>query len=583
MNLLQRFLIKDGDFTKPFRWLSLIASFSFAAQSVAAELPYCSDLYSNGVQTFGKSSYVQFEYNAHLVNATSTELNTSRVENHPQSIRKSCGTDACDISGLTSPRPRDKRKLQTSATIEAIAPANKEITVGSENTNQFGLVKTSEWSTAEFSSMHNLYIIDQLEIGYKSSLRLPAGEYWVRNFTMEVESRIEVIGEGTVHLYVLSPLQVPMNVKLNANTGNPSQMTIYAYDTAEFHVGTQAYAFVHTERGLYLHHRAKIAGGALARLINMRTESQIVYDSAAAKTLNFPNICRASPEVEPGDTTPPEIVEVLNGGDNTARNIILGAVVRDTGDNASGVASVIVQAATGEYPMTANGDTYTVELTLTAGENMFTVIAVDNAGNRSEYVTEATLVSPPRFENLSYPEFTPTQPVVMTGEVHTYWPPEDLIILVADKPVTLIPVTDGVYRFETNVELDGWYNRFWMSAWNSIGEGGEELYTIFYHPPAFYVTVDQHNQTTSADTIILTGTFGIPGEEFNTEIIGLIAVGDTIEGELPVTIEEINAGSGRFSVEVPLLPGENYFSVRVLNTADQFPWDGGATVTRTVP
>lgn len=581
MKKIQWLLIFAGYSIKYLCGLNLIAALLLPAQSMAAELPYCAGIYSNGVQTFGSNSYILFDYNAQIVNASSTELNTSRTESHQWSIRKSCATEPCDISSVISPRPRDSRKLKTPSTTEVVIPAHKKIDVGTSNINQFGLVKLSEWSTAVFSSQHRVYIIDQLNVGYKSSVRLPAGEYWIRSLTMDVESRIDVMGEGSVHLYVLSALHVPMNVKLNANTSNPSQLTLYAYDSAEFHVGTQTYGFVRTESELYLHHRAKIFGGALARWIDMGTESQVIYDSTAAQKLNFPNICRASLEMEPDDTTPPEIVDVLNGGDNTTRNITLGAVVRDTGDNASGVASVTVQTPTGEYPMTANGDTYTVELTLAAGENMFTVIAVDHAGNRSEYVTAATLISPPRLENLSYPEVTQTQPIVMTGEVHTYWPAEDLLILVADKPVTLIPVIDGVYRFETYVELDGWYNRFWLSAWNSLGEGGDELHNIFYHPPAFYVTVDQHGLETDAEVITLTGTFGIPGDEFGIAFTGIVAWVSGVE--IQGTIEEINADSGRFSIEVPLAIGVNEITVLVQSPNGKFPWESGATITRISP
>ncbi len=564
-------------------WPGLIAGLIFSVHSIAADLPYCSDVYSNGLQTYGKNSYILFDYNAQLVNASSTELNTARVESHPWSIRKSCTTDACDTSGLTAPRIRDNRKLRTHSGSEVVIPAHKKITIGENDTNEFRRIELSAWSTAVFSSQHNTYIIDQLDVGYKSSLRLPAGEYWIRDLNMEVESRIDVMGEGTVHLYVLDALQVPMNVKLNANTHNPAQMTLYTYNTAEFHVGTQTYGFVRTENELYLHHRAKIAGGALAKFIDMRTESQVTYDFSAAQKLSFPKICRAAPEAEPGDTTPPEIVETFNDGDTTTRKIVFGAVVRDTGNNASGVASVIVQTPDGEFPMQANGDTYTVELTLAAGDNLLTVIALDHAGNRNEYITGAILISPPRFENLSYPENTPTQPVLMTGEVHSYWPAEDLTVHVADQPVTLIPVSDGVYRFETLVKLSGWYNRFWMGAWNSIGEGGEELYVIFYHPPAFYVQIDQQDVETTAESITLTGTFGIPGEEFNTQVTGIRAFSYTSPDEWIGTIEEINADSGRFSVEVPLAPGVNEISVQVLNTNDNFPWERGTTITRILP
>ncbi len=562
-------------------WLSAGFLLLTTAPALSAELPYCSDIYSNGLQTFGNNSYIRFDYNAHIANPSSTALNTARVENHPWSIRTSCATDACSVSGITTPRPRDNRRLKTSATAEVLIPAHKKITLGANNVTEFRRVQVEEWGTAVFSPDHKVYIIDQLDVGYKSSVRLTAGEYWIHKLNLEVESRIDVLGEGTVHLYVINPLQVPLNVKLNANNADSSQLSIYTYGRAEFHAGTQTYGFVRAESELYLHHRAKISGGAIARIVDMGTESQVAYDAAAAQKLNIPRICRAAPPVEPGDTTPPNIF-LLGSGDTTQRNIRFHAVVRDTGDNASGLSSVMVKTPLGEFPMQEDGRFYVAELTLVAGENMLTVVAVDHAGNRSEATTIYTFLSPPTLENLSYPNVTVREPLfAITGEVHSYWPAEDLTLLVADKPVALIPVTEGIYRFAAVVELNASTTRFSIYVENKVGEYAETEIFAIYHPSVFDITVDQHDQETSADTITLTGRFNIPGEEYNTQVIRLIIMGDSIAGELPVTIDEMNSEYGRFSVQVPLEVGENYFVIRVINTLDDYPWEGGATITRT--
>lgn len=560
--------------------LSLTAATTHAAPG---PLPYCADVFANGLQTFGHHSYIAFDYNAQIVNPSSTELNTGRVDNHLWSIRKSCVTDDCAVSGVVADRPHEKRRLKTNSKHEVVIPAHKKITLGADNINEFRRIQVGEWGTAVFSAEQDVFIIDELDVGYKSSVRLTAGEYWIRNLNLEVESRINVMGEGTVHLYVLNPLQVPMNVKLNTNNANPSQLTLYTYGRAEFHVGTHTYGFVRAESELYLHHRAKISGGAIARLIDMGTETQLAYDATAAQKLDFPNICRPMPAVEPGDTTPPEIVELISPGVTTQRTALVGAIVRDTGDSPSGIASVSVLTSQGEIPLQASGDSYTAELTLAAGENPLMFVAIDNAGNRSEMEASVTLVSPPRIENLRYPQNTETQPIIITGEVHTYWDAEDVTLLIADNPVALIPVSDGVYQFEASLNPDGFTNRFWISVWNTLNEGHEEIHTVFYHPPAFYVDIDQKNLETTADTITLTGTFGIPPEEFGVEIMGVRAFGYTSPVEAFGTIEYIDENTGRFSVEIPLMPGENEFGVQIISTPGQFPWENGAIITRTSP
>lgn len=553
----------------------------FSIPRAHANLPYCDTVFSNAVQTFGPGSYVHFDYNAQLVNPSSLALNTGSVLNHVWSIRKSCATDQCSATGTELPRLYDDRELQTGSTLEVVIPRSKKITVGAGDAYHFGRVAISEWGTAVFSERHDVYVIDRLHVGYKSSLRLPAGEYWVRDLRLEVESRIDVLGDGKVSLYVIDSLLVPFNVKLNANTKNPAQMTIYTYSASEFYVGSQTYAFLRADNEVFLHHRARITGGVLAQFVDMRTESQIVYDAAAARTLEFNNICRAAGDYPSDDVTPPEILDVYLSGEIVGNRAGFAAVVRDVGDNASGVASVVLRSATEEFPMQADGDNYTVEnIPLVVGDNFFTLVARDHAGNEATADTGTPFDSPPTFVNISYPEASQEPIVLITGEVHTYWPLEDLTFLVAGEPEELIPVSEGVYHFAVNYQLSGWLNRFNIYI-GSPDEDEEFRLDIIYHPAAFYVTVDQNDLETDAETITLTGFFGIPGEGFNENIQRIYVVGEHFPGEITAVIEPDSADRGRFSAVVPLVPGPNYFSVRVRSTPGQFPWEQGATIIRT--
>ena len=483
MTHMQGFDVKG----KVIYFLLLFIGALVSVQQVQASLPYCADIFSNGVQTFGPGSYVHFDYNAQVVNASSAELNTLGVQNNAWSIRKSCAPEACSATGIELPRLVDDREYMTGSSVEVIIPAKKKITVGNGDTNHFGRIAVSEWATAEFSTNHNVYVIDRLHVGYKSSVRLPAGEYWVRDLRLEVESRIDVMGEGTVNLYVIDSLLVPLNVKLNENTKNPAQMTIYTYSASEFYVGSQTYAFIRTDNEVFMHHRARINGGVLAQFIDMRTESQIVYNAAAAQTLDFKNICRAS----------------------------------------SG------------YPIPTT-----------------------------------------EFANISYPDTTEEPFIVITGEVHSFWDASDLMLMVGSEPVALIRVRDGVYRFEVTYYLPGWYNRFDISL-DSPNGYLEHRGTVTYHPAEVYVEIDPEDLQTDAETITLTGTFGIPGPQHNIEWHGLVLIADHLPSELPVTITEVTENSGRFSVEAPLVPGDNYFSVRVINTPGEIPWESGISIFRT--
>ncbi len=459
----------------------LLTGISFT-NATSAALPYCADVFGNGVQTFNRNSYVHFAYNAQIVNPTSSLITTGSIETHPFSIRKSCSAEDCVATQTSITKPQDRRRLTTTATTQIIIPRDKKITLGATGVTEFGEIRVSEWATGVFSSSNNSYIIDQLSLGYKSSLRLPAGEYWVRNLQMDVESRIDVMGEGTVNLYVINPLVVPLNVKINTNTKNPAQMTIYTYDSAEFNVGSQTYAFVRTNNELFLHHRARITGGVAAHLVDMGTESQIVYHEQGAQMLDFTNICQSSGITPPVDVTPPEIVSTFIDEDPSSNRATFIAVIRDTGDNASGIASVVLRSDTEEWPMEVNGDTYTLDVTLVTGENVFTVVARDNAGNESSQFDLSLFWSEPEFVNMTYLDYTYEPTLQVSGEIHTYWPLEDLTFTIAHEPVPLIPVEEGIYRFETTLDLDEGVNRFYINITTPIHDLEYRLDTFYEQP-----------------------------------------------------------------------------------------------------
>lgn len=465
-------------------FLLLVLALSFS-NTASAALPYCADVFNNGAQTFGRNSHVHFDYNAQIVNPSLPVITTGSIETHPWSIRKSCATDHCVATQTSARKPQDRRKLTTASTNQVVIPRDKKITLGANGTTEFGEVVISEWATGVFSAANNVYIIDRLSLGYKGSLRLPAGEYWIRDLEMDVESRVDVMGEGTVNLYVINSLVVPMNVKLNTNTKNPAQMTIYSYDSAEFYVGTQTYAFVRANNDALLHHRARITGGVIAHLIDMRTESQIVYDAQGAQSLSFTNICQSSGVVPPVDVTPPEIVSTFIDEDPSSNRATFIAVIRDSGENASGIASVVLRSATNEWPMEASGDTYTLDIELVPGENVFTVVARDNAGNESSQNDFSYFRSEPSFENITYLDYSYEPTLLVTGEIHTYWALENLTFEIGREPVALIPVEPGIYRFETTLDLQEGVNRFYIVITTPDDNYIESRIDTFYEPPGF--------------------------------------------------------------------------------------------------
>ena len=357
---------------------NVIAVFSimFTPTLSLAALPHCDDYFNDGIQARGTQSYIRFDYNAQLINSQFNKLRSNTVESSKSSIKKSCGVAECGKLGYTAQDMPPGALLETTATNEVIIPADKKITVGENNILEYGKIVVSKGSIATFKPQSGPYVITQLEVGYRSRLRLPAGEYWVSRLWLEVEGKIDVIGEGQVTLYVTDSLWVPLNFKINENTKNPAKMAIYTFSDSNYYSGSKTYAFVRSEGEIILNHRAVIVGGILGQFINLQTESQVIYDRAGVRNVSFKGYCEAYPfpldEVQP-------IFELDTYDEITTQDhiVITGTLV----DPGSGIRESSINISGLWYPFTVTDGRFTINVPLGLGTNWFTFLIYDNAGN----------------------------------------------------------------------------------------------------------------------------------------------------------------------------------------------------------
>ena len=271
-------------------FLTLLTFLIFS--SAHAVPPACQDIFQNGLQSNRGDGYVRFNYNSRLINPSSDTLLTPYVGINDWSAIKSCGENHCSESGSAGPRLYAGSLKTTTSTNSMVVPPHIKQTLG-QAANEFSSVRIDEWGTAEFSTAHNEYIIDTLEMSHKSTLRLPAGTYWIKTLKLEVDGRIDVLGEGTVTLFVQSPLTIPLNFRVNEGSKNPAKFAIYAYSDLIFYVGSKTYAFAHVEDWATLHYTAAVAGGVIARNLELLAQSQVRYDALAVQELNFGDLCKS--------------------------------------------------------------------------------------------------------------------------------------------------------------------------------------------------------------------------------------------------------------------------------------------------
>lgn len=268
--------------------LMVASLFAFPAQ---ANPPYCADIFSNGLLAHRSDGFVRFNYNSQLIDPSSTALTAPGVLTSPWAINKSCGAGHCTATGGTAQRLYGPIPRTTTATNSDHVPRHTKKTLGG-NTNQFKEISVYEWGTGEFSSNYPEYLIETLRMSYKSTLRLPAGTYWIKTLQLEVDGKIDVLGEGTVNVFVTDDVMLPLNFRINEASKNPAKIGIYAYGNVNFYVGSKTYAFVHAEQWAVLHHKASVVGGVNASVVDLLTESQVRYDPVAAQALGIGSLCR---------------------------------------------------------------------------------------------------------------------------------------------------------------------------------------------------------------------------------------------------------------------------------------------------
>lgn len=204
---------------------------------------------------------------------------------------KSCASQHCSAGGDPVPKLWQDPFPGTTSTTEYLVPTGKKMIVG-DYFEDIGKMELGEYATGEIFPRDNRYLIDRLFLGFKSTLRLPKGNYYVRDLRMEVESRIEVIGDGTVNLFVQNHFDIPFKAQINTNTKDPSRLAIYTESSSQFHVLSKTYAFIVTENELILSHGAKIYGGVVGQYIYLESESEIAFDPAAALSIYLTDLCR---------------------------------------------------------------------------------------------------------------------------------------------------------------------------------------------------------------------------------------------------------------------------------------------------
>jgi hypothetical protein len=436
----------------------LIAPMSFSAT------PYCSNVFQNGLQTHGTDGSISFGKNSRLVHPSGTRLNTPTLTIDSMSTLKTCGKQQCTATGTpVDGLPVDKKEFWPWQDI--YAPDNQTTSIGSTQATSFRHVNLGPNATAVFVQTAQYYSIDKLTLGNKGVLRLPTGDYWVNQFFAQANAKIEVIGEGPVTLFVKENFSLPLNFKVNENTKDPSRISIYTFGSSDYAAGSRVWAFIRSEENATLRNKAQIYGGLLANYISLEGTSIVDFDADAVDKMSFNYFC--SGYVPYVDATPPQI-DVVYPTDIRSPKVTLTGTIKDPG----GIKKATISYGNTELLLVLVNDQFSIEVPLEVGENIFSIEALDDAGNRSSHGVFLTRESIPGFDFLfdNFETFQIADHIDITGTLNT---PEGHTIksaivqtasgelplqLVGNKFSVTVPLVMG-YNEYTFVALDQYNNK----------------------------------------------------------------------------------------------------------------------------
>jgi len=264
----------------------ILLGFSIMLQPTLAAAPAClANTYFDGLQTHSNSGTIHLGYNAQLLANPDNILETSSLSQNLGSNRPSCGIQSCVSSGgavAKQPLPAFKT---TAATRRKSVGWNAQSVFGQNGARLYSSININSQATLTADgASHGLedeYVIDQLNLGYKGTLNLRAGSYWVRRLSVGGQAKINVVGQGTARLFVRDLITISSSTQINqpatGEIADASKMVIVTYGNLSLDGQVNTAAIIYSQGSVTLGYKTRLTGAVAAGGITTLSEAVITY------------------------------------------------------------------------------------------------------------------------------------------------------------------------------------------------------------------------------------------------------------------------------------------------------------------
>ncbi|MDE1462691.1 Ig-like domain-containing domain [Spartinivicinus poritis] len=302
---------------KKLTYITLLAFFSIGKLQ-ANELPLCSNVFGNGVQSHYANGNVflakdvQIDSSSQLIQTPKLTI----IKDSTTSVAKNCSDSSCKATGQPSAKLTIPHFPELSSRIIKLSTANNiSITLGeSENENQWQEVNLGEGGDIRLSPRHNHYRIGKLILNKNTQLTLPAGEYWIDELYMKQGSQIKIANSASVKVFIKTKIALDKEAKFN-----PINQPVLLMVKGSLKLGqnSQLYAWSYINGLAWFDPDSAIKGAISAKEVHLANKSSVQFQPIERWLFTGEPLCRIAPRLstilEISDITPASGT-VLNKG-----------------------------------------------------------------------------------------------------------------------------------------------------------------------------------------------------------------------------------------------------------------------------
>lgn len=231
----------------------------------AAELPSCSEVFTDGIQANSNSGVITFESGAKLIGSPDNVIDTKWLTD--KTSGDSCGATSCVASGGPT-----------------------ELIQYNDFKNNRNNINVSSGSSQALASGD----YDDIVLRAGATLYLTGDVYriWGTLYLSE-GSRVVISASMAVRILVRNRITVRDNAAINAE-GQAADVILYGHRDIGIDAGASVTGFVYAKENLYVGNNARVNGAISARYITLREDAVVSFVPAEQSRAVFEDLCGKS-------------------------------------------------------------------------------------------------------------------------------------------------------------------------------------------------------------------------------------------------------------------------------------------------